>query len=156
MCESSIKVDNKYSEYFTLERGVKQGDSLSPTLFNCFINDLHEIFDNSCDQLELEKSFISSLSFADDLIIFSETHQGLQTALNKLQEYCYNWQLTVNTNKTKIMIFQKKKRPLTSPPFFYDGKTFTEVNQYIFLGTVINSKGCFKSGIQELSKRGYS
>ena len=80
-CESSIKIDNKYLEYFTLERGVKQGDSLSPTLFNCFINDLHEIFDNSCNQLELEKSFISSLSFADDLIIFFRNSSGIANCI---------------------------------------------------------------------------
>jgi hypothetical protein len=50
---------------------------------------------------------ISSLSFADDLVILSESQAGLQNSLNKLEKYCYKWQLKLNTNKTKIMIFQK-------------------------------------------------
>jgi hypothetical protein len=47
-----------------------------------------------------------SSSFADDPVILSESQAGLQNSLNKLEKYCYKWQLTVNTNKTKIMIFQ--------------------------------------------------
>ena len=37
-----------------LDRGIKQRECLSPTLFNCFINDLHECFYFTCDPLVLE------------------------------------------------------------------------------------------------------
>jgi hypothetical protein len=53
---SAIKNQNKISPFFNLERGVKQGDSLNPTLFNYFINDLHDIFDSTCTPLVLKKS----------------------------------------------------------------------------------------------------
>ena len=33
---SAVKIDNEYTVFFMLKRGVKQGDSLNPTLFNCF------------------------------------------------------------------------------------------------------------------------
>ena len=68
--KSAVKINNEFSDFFELNRGVKQGDSLSPTLFNCFINDIHEIFDNTCMPLVLEKSRVSSVGFADDLIFF--------------------------------------------------------------------------------------
>ena len=97
--QSAVKIDNEYSKFFELVRGVKQGDSLSPTLFNCFINDIHDIFDNSCDPVTLVDSKIPSLSFADDLVLLSSSHSGLQNALNKLEQYCYDWQLTVNIKK---------------------------------------------------------
>jgi hypothetical protein len=69
---------------------VKQGDSFETTLFNYYINDIHDIFDGSCDPLQLDSTYISRLSFADDLIIFSASH-----ALNNLKKYCYDGQLTV-------------------------------------------------------------
>ena len=56
LTKSAVKIDNRISEFFELERGVKQGDSLSPTLFNCFINDLHQIFDQTCFPLVLKNS----------------------------------------------------------------------------------------------------
>ena len=34
-----VKMDNNLSNCFKSEIGVKQGDNLSPTLFNIFIND---------------------------------------------------------------------------------------------------------------------
>jgi hypothetical protein len=53
---SAIKIQNKILSFFNLERGVKERDSLSPTLFNCFTNDLHDIFDSTCTPIVLEKS----------------------------------------------------------------------------------------------------
>jgi hypothetical protein len=71
--------------------------------------------------------------------------------LYKLQKYCFDWQLTVNIYKTKILTFQKTFSPNPMP--FYDHKPLTETKEYNFLGTVIDHKGCFKRGIQELSKK---
>ena len=152
LTESSIKIDNKISKSFILERGVKQGDSFSPTIFNCFINDIHQIFDNTCKPLVLQKSELSSLSFADDLVIMSSSHIGLQNAINKLEKYCYDWQLTVNTKKTKVMTFQNKFSP--TPVVCYKNIQLNETKEYNFLGNIINYKGNFKNAIQELSKKG--
>jgi hypothetical protein len=55
-------------------------------------------------------------------------------------------------NKTKILTFQKTFSP--TPMLFYDHKPLTETKEYNFLRTVIDHKGYFKRGIQELSKNG--
>jgi hypothetical protein len=54
---------------------------------------------------------VTSFSFADDLVILSNTSEGLQNSLNKLEKYCFDWQLTVITKKTKVMIFQNAQSP---------------------------------------------
>ena len=48
--------------------------------------------------------------YADDLIIMSEKASGLQSALDKLNTYCDKWDLDINVEKTKIMIFNKSGR----------------------------------------------
>ena len=37
--------------------------------------------------------------YADDLIVLSENVTGLQVAMDKLRDYCNQWDLTVNTGK---------------------------------------------------------
>ena len=41
---NSIIYDNELSETFPSNKGIKQGDTLSTTLFNLYINDLPDIF----------------------------------------------------------------------------------------------------------------
>ena len=59
-------------EFFLNKHRVKQGDSLRPILLNCFINNLHSIFDGTCDPVCLDETSINSLSFTDDLVYEQE------------------------------------------------------------------------------------
>ena len=49
--------------------GVKQGCGLSPLLFNLFINKLPDIYDGSCDPVNIGNIDTNSLLWADDLVI---------------------------------------------------------------------------------------
>ena len=55
--------------------------------------------------------------YADDLIIMSEKASRLQSALDKLNTYCDKWDLDINVEKTKIMIFNKSGRMLKQQKF---------------------------------------
>ena len=46
------------------------------------------------------------LLFADQRMIVSKTKEGLQEWLNNLQTFCLRWDLTVNVQKTKIVVFR--------------------------------------------------
>jgi hypothetical protein len=45
--------------------------------------------------------------YADDTVILSESAESLQEAISAFEEYCNIWKLTVNTNKTKIVVCTK-------------------------------------------------
>ena len=49
--------------------------------------------------------------FADDVLLISESANGLQNALKAFGLYCKQWKLKVNTN-TKIMVFSKQNLEL--------------------------------------------
>ena len=52
---------------------------------------------------------LNSLQYADDLIIFANTHETTQKHLNALSQYCDNWGLQINQIKTKYMGVQPKE-----------------------------------------------
>lgn len=114
-----IKTENGYTESVSSNIGVKQGCVLSPILFNLFVADMPEIFDNTCDPVELHDFKMNCILYADDLANMSDSATGLQCALDKLLEYCHRWKLTVNLSKTKIMIFNKGGKKVKCPTFHF-------------------------------------
>lgn len=99
--QSCVQTDpDSYSETFQCNKGIRQGDNLSPILFSTFLNDMPQILkDNCCPGLHLEKSLINFLMFAADLVIVSSTPEGLQKYLNTIHSHAKKWKLKVNSNK---------------------------------------------------------
>ena len=124
-----------------IKKGVHQGNNLSPTLFNVFVNDIPEkLKDNDSPFLEHEQ--ISCLLYADDLAILSTTKLGLQNKLNILEKYCDAWGLEINNNKTKIIVFAKQN-PKTPFHFHFGTTLISVVDSYKYLGIVLHKNGTF-------------
>ena len=148
-----VKLDGSLSDPITSNVGVKQGCVLSPLLFNMFLSDLPDIFDSSCDPVNLLDVKLSCLMFADDLIILSESASGLQSALNKLQEYCSKWGLTINIDKTKVVIFNKGGHKFPSLKFLLNGNLVEAVQSYCYLGIIFSSCGSFTRACDALTDK---
>ena len=73
---------------------------------------------------------ISSLIYADDLIVLSESGTGLQVEMDKLRDYCNQWGLTVNIGKTKFLVTKTdvSKRCLT-----YNEELIEQVQSFKYL-----------------------
>ncbi len=109
--KTRVKYNNQLSDEFPCVLGVRQGECLSPFLFAMYINDLEdELCNKGLDGIDIGMIKLFLLLYADDIIIFSESAEGLQNGLNILFDYCQKWKLIVNTDKTKIMIFRKGGR----------------------------------------------
>ena len=67
----------------------------------------------------------------------------LQNGLNILHDYCQRWNLTVNPNKSKILIFRKGGR-LPQKLQFYNGDIVLEItSKFTYLGIVFTTGGSF-------------
>jgi hypothetical protein len=75
-------------------------------LFNWYINNLvNDLKIGHTHLLVVGDVTVTSLLYADNIILVSESEEGLQNGLNVLSKFCSTWKLEVNTNKSKIMIF---------------------------------------------------
>lgn len=144
----TIKLENELYGRIHSRTGVKQGCCMSPILSNIFQNDLHDIFDKECTPLELNKIPINSISWADDLVLMSQTENGLQRCLDKLYDYCYKWGLSVNTVKIKCMIINDKKGVINSNTY-YNNMELEMVDNYTYLGLKIHKSNKHKYMIED-------
>ncbi len=146
-----IKLPEGLTEYVNSSKGVKQGCVLSPSLFNLFISDLPAIFDDTCNPASLHNKPVSCLMFADDLVLISLSISGLQTSLNKLEEYCTKWNLNINHNKTKIIIFNKAGHCLRHIKFSVNGQLLEVCSSYMYLGVIFTPCGSFTKAVDHLT-----
>jgi hypothetical protein len=145
---SSVKLLNGITNTFITNTGIKQGDSLSPTLFNIFIDDVTNIF-NNCGALNLGETRVNCLIYADDLVILSDSPGGLQRAINKLDSFCNTWKLEVNTEKTNVVIFRATKK-LEQYHFHLGQHNLKIVDQVKYLGITWLYTGNFDHAVKEL------
>ena len=127
-----IKFTNGLSTAFTSERGVKQGDVLSPTLFNIFIDDVvKDLINGNCDPVRIGGLSVNCLLYADDIVLLSESKTGLQTSLNCLGTYCSNWKLQVNVQKSKVIVFNSNGKSHLNE-FIYNDNVIQTVAKYCY------------------------
>ena len=149
-----ISTNEGNTDHFECMIGVRQGENLFPFLFSIFLNDL-DIFLTSksvegvtCDfdmqEINIYLKLIILL-YADDTVIFSDSADGLQHALNTFSEYCDKWRLTFNIAKTKIIVFNSRDRPKQTTKFTLRGSEIEITNEYKYLGIYFSQSGAFAS-----------
>ena len=151
--KTSIKLGNKITESFDTNQGVRQGDILSPLLFNIFLSDFNDYIENVEGKLQIsDLKSINSLIWADDILLLSQSKEGLSQILDLLSNYCERNKLTLNKEKTKCMVFNKTGRVIRKP-FYYRGALLETVKSYKYLGFTVTPSGEIYSGLKDLRDR---
>ena len=149
-----VKANNEFSFPIQTSVGLKQGCCLSPLLFNMYINDIHQIFDESCAPVSLNSKNISSLSFADDLVLLSTSKTGLENCLKRLESYCNTCGIKVNDDKTKVLVFNRPfSKKIKNMVHFIDGRKIETVKSYTYLGIDVTNTGNFQKACKSLYQK---
>ena len=150
--ETCVKIGGKRTAFFKNNVGVKQGEVMSPILFNLYINDIAEHLTDA-DSPELNGNKIDCLLYADDLVMVSTSEEGLQKKLNSLEKYCAKWRLRINESKTMVMQVSKCGR-LPPKTFKINDVELTNTKTYKYLGIVFDSAGNFNQARINMNERG--
>ena len=157
--KSCVSTDEGCSEFFSVFTGVRQGENLSPLLFAIYVNDLESyLMNKNCQYIPVGKYpelsamlKVLVLLYADDTALLSSSATGLQKCLDTLAEYCDDWKLLVNVEKTKVMIFSRRKVDFN---FTYRGRELETVSSFKYLGVVISSNGKYTDCKKHLEGQG--
>ncbi|UYV76240.1 F13A1 [Cordylochernes scorpioides] len=139
---ATVRWRGSFTEAIKIQAGVLQGEPLSPYLFILFLNDLVPLFDESeLPGINLENyGTIHLLLYADDIVILGESKINLQLKINLLKKYLEENCLTLNQNKSKIMVFRNSGRTARSETWFWGQQPLTIVAKYTYLGYPLTTK----------------
>ena len=151
--EYCVKLKNGHTRAIESNLGLKQGCPLSPLLFNLFIDDVDYIFDDTCDPIGIHNEKINHFLYADDLVILSQSKEGLQRSIDRTADYAKSKQLTISVNKSKTMIFNQPGRFIRDT-FTLNGKTLESVQSFCILGFDVKCSGTVKHAMNILNDKG--
>ena len=157
-CLYKINCGQGLSEAILSTIGLKQGCPFSPNLSNTVQNDIHSIFDNICDPVDLDGTQFNSLSWADDLVLISTSPKGLQNALDALSSYCNKWSICINPTKSVSMVLSKRKTTLKQP-MSLNGSHLEYAHHVTYLGFYLtynlDSKAMIEDRITKANRAAY-
>ena len=150
-----VKHLGNISDFFNSDLGLFRREITSPICFSLFLNDIEmHLQENINSGISIDQISIYLLLFADDAVIVSETRSELQNLLDSLYTYCRKWNLTVNVEKTKIMVFKKGGRLSDDEKWFFNNQEIEVVKSFNYLGVVFTSGGSFVQAANTLAGKG--
>ena len=136
-----------------MSQGVKQGCKLSPTLFSLYINDLANEIKQMNLGVDIDELQLSILPYADDVALIAPDADSLQLMLDKLNEWCCKWRLTVNNDKTKIVHFRPASVQLCNNQFSCGNASIQLTEKYKYLGLWLQEHLDMKYSTSELANQ---
>jgi len=139
-----VEVCQGRTDVFNINNGLRQGDALSTVLFNLVLKaallkrDLRGNISTRTKQL---------CAYVDDVVTIARTQKALKETFITLHKEAEKLGLTINTNKTKYKQVTRKTN-IIKQDIEVAGKSYEALNQFIYLGSQINSKNLIKEEIR--------
>ena len=130
--KASVRCGNSLTDFFC-QKGLKQGEITSPLPFSLLINVLTlDIMNNGKHGVLLHPDIIELfiMLFADDVVFLSYTPVGLLHQLNLLARNADALDLTVNLEKSNIVVFRNGGYLTTCEKWCYKDSVVKVVNAY--------------------------
>ncbi|CAK1581643.1 unnamed protein product [Parnassius mnemosyne] len=129
----AIRVQNQSKKPIQLQRGVRQGDIISPKLFIAALEDVLKLLDWKGCGININCEYITHLRFADAIVLMAESLEDLSIMLNDFNSVSQRIGLKMNMDITKIMFIVN----VTSMPVVVGSTKLEVFDEYVYLGQIV-------------------
>ena len=150
---SQVKKGQTVSKGFSINKGLKQGCCLSPTLFKIYLEQALKTWKRKCEQMGilLNDSILYTLCFADDQIILAQDYEDWEYMTRKLIEEYNKWGLEVNLKKTEYMCIGGEQQNIILEQ---QQQEIKHCQKYKYLGMHITNDGSLDKEIKCRNNQG--
>ena len=136
---SRVRVGKNLSDMFPIRNVLKQGDALSPLLFNFALEYAIRRVQVNQDGLKLNGTH-QLLAYADDVNILGGSIHTVKENAEALIVATKEIGLEVNTDKTKYMVISREQMAGISHTVKVDNSSIERVEEFKYLGTTLTNK----------------
>ena len=102
-----VRIDGKSSEKFRVEKGVRQGSVLSPSLFLLVMDPLLRQLESSGLGLSINNYYIGGFLHADDIRTLATSAESLQQQVDLVKNFAAKHFLKPNIEKCEVVVFTR-------------------------------------------------
>ncbi|KAI3351406.1 hypothetical protein L3Q82_020217 [Scortum barcoo] len=134
---SLVRIAGSKSDLFPVHVGLRQGCPLSPVLFIIFMDRISRRSQGP-EGVRFGNHRISSLLFADDVVLLASSSQDLQHVLERFAAECEAAGMRISTSKSEAMVLDRKR---VVCPLGVSGEVLPQVEEFKYLGVLFTSEG---------------
>ncbi|KAI3366680.1 hypothetical protein L3Q82_009217 [Scortum barcoo] len=128
----TIRIAGSKSDLFPVHVGLRQGCPLSPVLFIIFMDRISRRSQGP-EGVRFGNHRISSLLFADDVVLLASSSQDLQHVLERFAAECEAAGMRISTSKSEAMVLDRKR---VACPLRVGGEVLPQVEEFKYLGVL--------------------
>jgi len=127
---------------------------VNPLLFNIYIAELEERLERrGIGGVGIDNKRIWNLAYADDVVLLAKNREAMLDMMATLKIFLKDRRMELNTEKSKMLIFNRKGRE-KKEEWLWNKKEIEEIQEFKYLGFIINNRGNYEEHIKELVRKG--